>query len=81
MPWHKILDAVGSGSIGTTGKGIGPAYDSLANIGRFVFSIVSGFIAVWIGISSLFIIAGAISLVTVLAFSPMLASKFRVAKG
>jgi len=57
------------------------SYDSLANIGRFVFSIVSGFIAVWLGISSLFIIVGIISLVTVLAFSPMLASKFRVAKG
>lgn len=56
------------------------SYDSLANIGRFVFSIASGFIAVWLGISSLFIIAGAISLITVLAFSPMLASKFRVSR-
>ena len=56
------------------------SYSSLANIGRFVFALVSGFLAVALGISSLFIIVGVISLVTVLAFSPMLASKFRVAK-
>jgi adenylosuccinate synthase len=31
MPWHKILDTLNSGSIGSTGRGIGPAYEDRAN--------------------------------------------------
>ncbi len=54
------------------------SYNSLARFGYLIFSIISGFIAVAFGTGSLFIIVGIIALVTVLAFSPMLASKFKV---
>ena len=51
------------------------SYTAIARIGFFVFSIVSGFLAVRIGISSLFIIVGVISLVAVLACAPVLLDK------
>jgi adenylosuccinate synthase len=31
MPWHKVLDGIEGGKVGTTGRGIGPAYESKIN--------------------------------------------------
>nr|MCK4929509.1 MFS transporter [Nanoarchaeota archaeon] len=54
------------------------SYISFAKIGHFVFAMISGFIAVALGMSSLLIIVGVLSLVTVLGVMPMLASKYKV---
>ncbi len=31
MPWHRVLDGIEGGKVGTTGRGIGPAYESKIN--------------------------------------------------
>ncbi len=45
MPWHKVVDRakdVGSGRIGTTGRGIGPLYTShVARFGLFVYHLLN----------------------------------------
>jgi len=48
------------------------SYISLAQIGEFLFSIIAGFIAVAIGISSLFIIAGVIGIIGVIVSAPII---------
>ena len=48
------------------------SYASLAQIGEFLFSIAAGFIAVALGMHSLFIIAGLISVVGVVVSAPVL---------
>lgn len=30
MPWHKVIDGISGGKLGTTGRGIGPCYGDLA---------------------------------------------------